>query len=134
VIDLTVRNHAQDAARSPIVVAPEATLREVARSLYLDDVGAAVVSDGKTVLGIISERDVVRQLALDDDPDKTVTSKAMTRHIATARPEDSLLDVVFQMVDASVRHIPVVDADGDVVGMVSIRDVLRPLLLNRFLN
>jgi len=132
VIDLTVKDHARDAAREAVVVRPDATLRDVARKLYLDDVGAAVVSAGKDILGVISERDVVRQLAMDDDPDRGVAADAMTRHICTARPDDPLLDVVFQMVDASVRHIPVIGADGEIGGMVSIRDVLRPLLVERF--
>jgi CBS domain-containing protein len=134
VIDLTVRNHALDAARAAVVVAPDATLRDVARSLYLEDVGAAVVSESEDVLGVISERDVVRQLALEDDPDQATVARAMTHHIATARPDDSLLDVVYQMIDANVRHIPVVHADGHVAGIVSIRDVIRPLLVNHFVS
>jgi len=132
VLDLTIRNHAQDAARETVIVAPDATLRDVARSLYLDDVGAAVVSDGQQVLGVISERDVVQQLALEDDPDQSVAQDAMTRHISTARPDDSLLDLVFQMVDSGVRHIPVIDTRGQTAGMVSIRDVIRPLLVGIF--
>lgn len=129
-MDLTVRDRAADATRPPVVTAAEATLRTVARQLWEQGVGAAtVVDDQDRVIGIISERDVVAQLARGGDPDTTTVEQAMTRTVVSARPDDRLLDVVFLMTDAGVRHVPVIDEHGEMSGMVSIRDMVRPLLV-----
>jgi signal-transduction protein with cAMP-binding, CBS, and nucleotidyltransferase domain len=129
-MDLTVRARATDATRPPVVTRPEATLRDVARRLWEEGVGAAaVVDDEDRVVGIISERDIVARLAHDGDPDTTTVERSMTRTVVSARPDDRLLDVVFLMADAGVRHVPVIDEHGETSGMVSIRDMVRPLLV-----
>jgi CBS domain-containing protein len=129
-MDLTVRDHAIDATRSPVVTSPRATLRTVAHQLWEHGVGAAtVVDDRDRVVGIISERDIVARLAQGGDTDTTTVEQAMTRTVISARPDDRLLDVVFLMTDTGVRHIPVIDEHGDISGMVSIRDMIRPLLV-----
>ena len=69
-IDLTVRDHARDATHPPVVVVPNASLRHVAHHLWEHAVAAAVVADADDVLGVISERDVVTQLAQGSDPDQ----------------------------------------------------------------
>ena len=56
--------------------------------------------------------------------------EAMTTYVISARPEDPLFDVAAQMLDDAIRHLPVVDENGGVVGMVSVRDLLCPLLLD----
>ena len=129
-MDLTVRDRAADATRPSVVTPPEATLRAVARRLWEESVGAAAVVDEEDrVIGILSERDIVAQLAHGGDPDATTAEDAMTRTVVSARPDDRLLDVVFVMTDAAVRHVPVIDEHGEMSGMVSIRDMVRPLLV-----
>jgi CBS-domain-containing membrane protein len=54
----------------------------------------------------------------------------MTRCVVSARVGDSLCDAAYQMLDGVIRHLPVVDDNGRVIGMVSVRDLLRPLLLD----
>jgi CBS domain-containing protein len=132
-MDLTVRDHALDAARPAIVVSPNASLRHVAHELWTANVGAAVVPGASAVLGVISERDIAAQLAVGADPDKVTAEQAMSRNVVTAQPADPVLDVVFLMLDAGVRHIPVLDDDLDrLVGVVSMRDLLQPLLVEHF--
>jgi CBS domain-containing protein len=133
-MDLTVRNQAFDAARPAITVTPDATLREVALELWEAGVGAAVVpGEATAIAGVISERDVVAQLAVGADPDRVTAAEAMSRNIVSAQPADPVLDVVFLMLDAGVRHIPVVADDLDqLVGVVSMRDLLQPLLVDHF--
>jgi len=129
-MDITVRNRAADATRPPVVTPPGATLRAVAHQLWEQGVGAAaVVDDDDRVIGIISERDLVARLAQGGDADTTTAEQAMTRTVLSARPDDRLLDVVFLMTDAAVRHVPVIDEHGEMRGMVSIRDMIRPLLV-----
>jgi CBS domain-containing protein len=126
---VTLRDHARELIRPPVIVGPDATLRAVARTLWENEAGAAVVGTEHAAVGIISERDVVTRLAQGADPDMTTAADAMTSAVAAARPDDRLLDVAYLMFDDNVRHVPVIDDVGRVSGMVSVRDLLRPLLI-----
>lgn len=118
------------ADRPPVVVEPDATLREAARLLWLESVGALVVGDEREPLGVLSERDVTAQLGRGADPDRVTVADAMTANVISVRPGDPLLDAASLMLDDLIRHVPVVDADGTVIGMVSMRDVFGPVLLD----
>jgi CBS domain-containing protein len=116
--------------REPLCVEPGATLRSVARTMWAEDVGALVVGDPRHPIGVISERDVVAELGQGADPDAKTAEQAMTKYVISARLGDRLFDAASEMVDDGIRHLPVVDDKGDVVGMISARDLLRPLLLD----
>ena len=132
-MNLTVRDQALDAARPAILVAPDATLRAVARELWEHGVGAAVVPGATAVAGVISERDIAAQLAIGADPDTVTANQAMSRNVITAQPADPMLDIVFTMIDAGIRHVPVLDTDLDrLVGVISLRDLLQPLLVDHY--
>jgi CBS domain-containing protein len=118
------------ARRAPVVIAADETLRAVAHTLWSESVGALVVGDARHPVGVISERDVVSALAQGADPDAVSAADAMTRYVISARLEDPLFDAASQMLDAAIRHLPVADENGTVVGMVSIRDLVGPLLLD----
>lgn len=107
-----------------ITVDAHDSLRNAARTLAYADVGALVVlSDEVTPLGILCERDIVRALAGDGDPDEMWAADAIGADAVWAEPSDSIADVARLMRDAAVRHVPVRVQDA-VVGMVSMRDVL----------
>lgn len=130
-LDLTTQQRADAATRAAVFVTPDEVLRDVARRLWEEAVGAAVVVGPRgEVLGVISERDVVTRLAWGADPDAVTAGEAMTPHIVAAYPNDLVIDVAFQMIDNAIRHVPVIDDAGDVLGMVSIRDLVRPLLVD----
>jgi CBS domain-containing protein len=112
----------------PIRIDRMATLREAAESLFVNDIGLLLVTDGSLPAGVISERDVVRALANGRDPDHTIVGVAMTGSLIAADVGDTLLDAAVQMVDANTRHI-VVTENGEVRGVVSVRDLLPPILL-----
>jgi CBS domain-containing protein len=118
------------ARRAPVAIAADETLRAVAHTLWTESVGALVVGDARCPVGVISERDVVAALAQGADPDTVTADEAMTRYVIAARLEDPLFDVASLMLDDAVRHLPVADEHGAVVGMVSIRDLVGPLLLD----
>jgi CBS domain-containing protein len=118
------------ARRAPVVIAADETLRAVAHTLWTESVGALVVGDARHPVGVISERDVVTALAQGADPDAVTAADVMTRHVISARLEDPLFDAASRMLDDAIRHLPVADENGTVVGMVSIRDLIRPLLLD----
>jgi CBS domain-containing protein len=114
--------------REPVFAEPDATLRSVAHTMWVENVGALVVGDARRPLGIISERDLVSQTGQGADLDTVTAEQAMTSHLIAARTGDTLDDAAYQMLDDAIRHLPLVDGDGRVVGMVSVRDLLRPLL------
>ena len=118
------------ARRQPLFVEPGATLRGVAHTMWAEDVGALVVGDPRHPIGLISERDVVAELGQGADPDAKTAEEAMTNYVVSARLGDPLFDAASEMVDDGIRHLPVVDDGGNVVGMISARDLLRPLLLD----
>lgn len=110
----------------PVIVPPDASLRAVAVSLCTADVGAAVVLERNEVLGVLSERDVVRALAEDADPDTVWSSDVMTPEPISVSPGDPLDRALQLMVDGGIRHLAVMDAD-ELAGVVSLRDVAMAL-------
>jgi CBS domain-containing protein len=107
-------------------VPPETTLREVASVLTEEEVGLLVVSGPEGMLGVISERDIAAALADGADPDVVPASDVMTDEPICLDHDDSVLFAANHMIDDGVRHLPIL-ASGSVIGMVSIRDLLRAL-------
>jgi CBS domain-containing protein len=101
-----------------------ATLATCARRLETADVGAFGVVAGSDIVGIITERDLVRALSREDDPARAIVRDFMSGDLLTADVEEDSREVAHRMLDANVRHLPVVK-DGDLVGMVSMRDLLH---------
>jgi CBS domain-containing protein len=105
---------------------PDATLYTVAWNLKVKGIGAQVVSeDGITVLGLISERDIVR--GLTEHGTKLLTlrvSELMTSPAITCTPRESIGTVMARMTRSRVRHLPVVEG-GKLCGIVSIGDVVK---------
>jgi CBS domain-containing protein len=106
-----------------VSIAPTATLRRVTRLLEEEGIGAVVVLAQNELQGLLSERDVVRALADGADPDLTRVDAAMTAHPLWVDEETPIEVVGDLMLETDVRHVPVM-AGRDVIGMVSIRDVL----------
>ena len=109
-----------------ITVAPLETIGALARLLREKRIGAVIVSsDGRTIEGVISERDVAYGLAVHGAKlDAMLVSALMTKTVITCSSQDSIANVASTMLSRNIRHLPVVE-DTRVVGMVSIRDVLN---------
>lgn len=107
-------------------VSPEDTVLELCKILSQHKIGAAVVSDdGSSVLGIASERDVIRNLAIDGPGllDQPVAS-IMTEAVAVCEKGNSTDDLMLTMTERRIRHVPVVE-DDSLAGIISIGDVVR---------
>jgi CBS domain-containing protein len=108
-----------------VTIRAEATLAELIDTLTEHNFGALVVSDdGRHVDGIVSERDVVRRLREGPQALDALVSDVMTTDVHVCEPQDSLDDLMRQMTNARVRHIPVV-IDGRLAGLVSIGDAVK---------
>ncbi|MDT1061574.1 CBS domain-containing protein [Paracoccus sp. CPCC 101403] len=113
-----------------ITIAPSATVADAAKLLSEKRIGAIVVSeDGMTPLGILSERDIVRELGRRGASVLDLTiSELMTRKLMTCRTGDDALDILNRMTQGRFRHLPVVDESGVMIGLVSIGDAVSARL------
>jgi CBS domain-containing protein len=102
---------------------PGDSLRAAAARMWEQQAGSLLVLDGEDLLGIVTERDVMKAVARGMDLDATVVSDIMTRSVVTIPPQTALHDAARQMAARWIRHLPVVQ-DGRVVGLVSQRDLL----------
>ena len=108
-----------------VTITPDAGVRELIAKLAEHNVGALIVSsDGKTVEGIVSERDVVRHLHHDGTVVNNTVGAIMTEVVETTAPDATLDDLMEIMTNRRIRHVPVVK-DGVLVGIVSIGDVVK---------
>ena len=107
-------------------VTPTESLAQAAGLLHQRQVGAAVVLDaGGAVVGMISERDLVRQVALlGAEALERPVSAAMTREVIFASPDETIDELLARMTDRRVRHLPVM-MDRKLVGLVSIGDLVK---------
>jgi len=113
------------ASQEVVTISPDATVRELLQRLAEHNVGALVVStDGTTVAGIVSERDVVRRLHDDEALLERPVSVIMTEAVHRCTPDQPITDLMVLMTDHRIRHVPVVE-DGRLVGIISIGDVVK---------
>jgi len=112
-----------------VTVPPGTRLTAAAKILAERKIGTVVISeDGQTALGILSERDIVREIAargaaiLSDPVEKYMTSK-----LVTCRREDKADDVLTQMTNGRFRHMPVIEG-GQLVGLITLGDVVKARL------
>jgi CBS domain-containing protein len=113
-------------SRTLLTVAPGDSLREVAERMVSRDVGAALVTEGDRLVGIVTERDVLRAVARGT-PEGTGVADLMTPDPETMEPDESTQHAATLMIHGGFRHLPIVEGD-EVVGMLSIRDLMRVVL------
>jgi len=108
-----------------VTVRPEQSIREALAALARHNIGAVIVADaGGSPVGILSERDIVREAARNEAVFGRRVGDLMSRDVITGQPHDDLTTVAHTMTDKRIRHLPVVD-QGRLVGIISIGDVLK---------
>lgn len=112
--------------QNPPSVAPESTVAEAIKEMLDARVGAITVVDAQRVVaGIFTERDVMRRVAYAGlDPTRTPVADVMTRAVEMATEATTDAEALAVMMTRHYRHLPVVDAQGRLIGMASIRHVL----------
>jgi CBS domain-containing protein len=121
-----MRTVADVMTRELVSVDAGTTLAAAAAHMHRRKVGAALVFDGERLAGILTERDVLRAVA-EGRVEGSTAGALMTRHPETVEPADSTSTAAMLMIHGGFRHLPVVEG-GTVVGIVSIRDLMRVVL------
>jgi len=114
-----------------LTVDPEHTLSEAARRIRDRGVGSAVVVSEEGKPGIITERDLLRAIADGADPTSTRVGAYMTPYAVTITLTWHVVDAARTMMERGFRHLIVLNEAGQIVGMLSIRDMVRALLKDR---
>lgn len=106
-------------------VAPDAPMADVCAELDARRVGALIVCDGDRVVGVVSERDVVRAVAADGPASLSrPAADYMTREVVFAEPAEAVTVLMQRMTDRRIRHLPVLK-DAQLSGVISIGDVVK---------
>jgi signal-transduction protein with cAMP-binding, CBS, and nucleotidyltransferase domain len=113
-------------SRDLLTVDPSLPVTEVAKRMVAKDVGAVLVFDDDGLCGILTERDVLRAVA-DGIDEKTLVRDRMTTNPETLDADDTTQHAAVLMIHGGFRHLPVVE-QGEVVGVLSIRDLMRVVL------
>ena len=101
-------------------------IREAATMMADYNIGAIVVVDeAGELVGILSERDIVRKAVTHDRVFDMPISEVMTQNVVTALPQDDLMSVAHTMTERRFRHMPILNEEGGLIGMISIGDVLK---------
>lgn len=118
-----------DKGSNVVTVAPDHSVKDLLALLSLHKIGALVVSlDGNAIIGIVSERDIVRALAGSESIMNEQVSKIMTTEVFVA-PFDAKIDELMNvMTSQRIRHIPITSDSGELMGIVSIGDLVKARL------
>ena len=112
-------------------VRPDDSVYAALELLAAHDVGALVVMDGPRLVGIVSERDYTRKVALQGRNSRTTqVAEIMTRQVVTVAPHTRTSACMALLSERKIRHLPVLDG-GTVLGMISIRDIMDDLIADR---
>jgi CBS domain-containing protein len=108
---------------------PDDTVYEALQLLAEYEVGALMVMDQSKLVGVLSERDYTRKIALQGRNSKdTRVRDIMTRDVLYVTPLTSTHQCMALMSEKKIRHLPVIDKDGTVLGMISIRDIMDDII------
>ncbi len=112
----------------PHLCGPDTSILEASLAMEESDLGSLAVVDGRDLIGLVTERDLRRTLAGRIDPEQTAVSEIMSKDPDTFGPDLDVWDAAAWIAGSGYRHLPVVDGSGDLLGVVSVRDLLRSLV------
>jgi CBS domain-containing protein len=112
---------------SATVIGREASVAEAAEALITDGVGSLAVVEGRSLVGIITERDVVRAISEGADPEEESVADWMSDAPDTFGPEVEVREAAAWLLEMGYRHMPVMQ-EGELLGIVSIRDILWSII------
>jgi len=125
----TLRQFLEGKNRPLASVAPDQTVLRALEIMAESDVGALVVLDGKQLVGMFSERDYARKVILQGKASKqTKVSEVMTSKVITVTQETRMEECMAIMTEKHIRHLPILDPEKQLIGIVSIGDVVKEVI------
>lgn len=116
----------QAMTKKPVSISPEKNLSDAGVLMLKEEVGSLVVLEKGKLSGIVTEKDLVRELAKNRrDPAKTKISEVMTRKVETISQDTDLYEVAKMMSKKDIRRMPVVDRNGKFLGLITEKDLLK---------
>ncbi|MEM0188076.1 MAG: CBS domain-containing protein [Saccharolobus sp.] len=112
--------------KNVIVVNKNTTLRDVAKIMTENNVGSVIVVDNGKPIGIITERDIVRAIGRNKDLNNKA-EEIMTSSLITIKEDSPITGALSLMRSYNIRHLPVIDNEGNLKGIISIRDIARAI-------
>jgi CBS domain-containing protein len=113
------------AHREPVQLPPTASLADAIRTMNDEHIGYVLVVERGALVGIFTERDLLRRALEDLDPARVALGKVMTPQPETLRSEDGIAHALELMTERGFRHVPLVDRSGRPTGIVAMRDIVR---------
>lgn len=112
-----------------VSVAPDTTLKFVAELMKNKNLGCVVIAEEQKPVGIVTDRDIALRGGplCGEDWDMAPISSIMTREVCTIRKDTGIFDAIQEMKSSNVRRLPVVDAGGRLVGLITLDDIIRLL-------
>ncbi len=107
--------------------APDDTLAEASSKMWTQQTGSLLIMEGDQLMGIVTERDVLRTVAEGLDPKSVSLRDVMTTKLVTVGPDTNLREAAQTMFERWFRHLPVVTETGQIVGIISLRDLVTLL-------
>jgi CBS domain-containing protein len=125
----TLRQFLEGKNRPLASVAPDQTVLRALEIMAECDVGALVVMDGKQLVGMFSERDYARKVILQGKSSRqTKVSEVMTSKVITVTQETRMEECMAIMTEKHIRHLPILDPEKQLIGIVSIGDVVKEVI------
>ena len=111
--------------RRLVAVSPGSTLAEAVSLMQAENVGSVLVCDGSALVGMLTERQVIRQLTGEPAALAARVDSCMTRDPETVRIDESLASAICKMEERRIRRLPVAGPDGEPLGLLSMRRILQ---------
>jgi CBS domain-containing protein len=112
--------------RDVIRISSDATVFDAVKTMVDANVGALLVTDGEEITGIFTERDYLRRIAVEGRRSRdTAVREVMSAPVVVITPETTVEEGMAMMSERRIRHLPVVDANGGLLGMISIGDLVK---------
>lgn len=127
----TVQQLLESKPHGVATVTPQTTVFDALKVMAEKDIGAVLVVDGETLVGIFSERDYARKVVLQGKASRDIpVREIMTERVVCVRPEQTVEQCMGLMTDKRIRHLPVLQSKR-VVGVISIGDVVKEMLVEK---
>ncbi len=111
--------------REPVMISPDKTLREAAKIMAKEHVGSLLVKEADSVIGILTEQDIVRKgVAGTGNTALKKVKEVMETNLTTTTPDEDIFEALRIMRDYNIRHLPVMH-EGKFVGLVTLKDILK---------